>query len=129
MSDKSSELERLYKVKEDFVRHRQFIKDATIHNNIILTGQFKSIMARLLENEGVEPSKILANGLSHENQVRRILGGLIGENSSKIYDLDIFGVGYGIGNELYSIGNVNVAIWEILSDLQCLPRMQNFGMR
>ena len=104
LSDQLSELERLYKVKEDFVRNTKLLKEAKIHNSIILTGPFKSIMARLLENEGVEPHKILGNGSSHENQVRRLLGGLIGENGSKIYDLDIFGVGYGIGNEQYSIG-------------------------
>ena len=119
----------MYKVKEDFVRNTKLIKDAKIHNSIILTGPFKSIMARLLENDGVEPKKILGNGSSHENQVRRILGGLIGENGSKIYDLDIFGVGYGIGNEQYSIGKLKMVNLFFKVCSQCRLQMQSCEMR
>ena len=67
----------MYKVKEDFVRNTKLLKEAKIHNSIILTGPFKSIMARLLENDGVEPKKILGNGSSHENQVQHIANQVI----------------------------------------------------
>ena len=101
------DLQRLYKLKESFATHEEYIKKVTVNDRIILTGPYKTMLAKLTEGLGVESTKIQASGLTDENKVRRLLSELIKENPSKIYDIVLYGVGYGFGQESYSIGIIS----------------------
>ena len=100
------DLQLLYKVKENFKAHEDYIKKVIVNESIILTGPYKTMLAKLTEDLGVESTKIQASGLTVENKVRRLLGEVIKENPSNIYDLVLYGVAYGFGQESYSIGKV-----------------------
>ena len=96
----------MYQLKENLIKHIPFISNATIHHQVIVTGTHKTMIAKIIESEGkMDSTKIKGSGLSIERRVKSIVGDVISENGSKVYDLNIFGASYEFGDELYSFGN------------------------
>ena len=96
----------MYQLKERLMKNMPFISNVTIHHQLIVTGTHKTMIAKIIESEAkMDPNKISGSGLSIERRVKSIVGDVISENGSKVYDLNIFGASYEFGDELYSFGN------------------------
>lgn len=94
------------------MKHIPFISSCTIHHQVIVTGTHKTMVAKIIESEAkMDPSKIRGSGLSIERRVKSIVGNVISENGSKVYDLNIFGASYEFGDELYSFGNSQTKVY------------------